>query len=216
MASPAVPHLDMDGKFLYFAFGSNLYDQRIRLNCPSAVRVGPGKLSGYRLAFNYNSLRWRGHVATIRDTEDGHLWGCIWVICTTELPALDFQEGVHIGLYRPLQVDVTSLDGMTLSVRTYQMTLPYEENARPSVVYKRVVSTGARQSGLPVDYLKYIDKIEDNGYDGPVEVECNLEYRQDAKTPHFHVETREFPPTDEPIEPQYIVPVVRRASDAVA
>jgi len=213
MATPAVPHENPDGKFLYFAFGSNLYDQRIRLNCPSAERVGPGKLVGYRLAFNYNSLRWRGHVATIEDSEGEHLWGCIWVICNTELAALDFQEGVHIGLYRPLQVDVTSLDGQTLSVRTYQMTLPYEENARPSVVYKRVVATGARQSGLPQDYLEHIDRIEDNGYDGPVEVECNLVYRQDAITPQFHVNTVEFPPVD---EPERILPVIRRASDVVA
>ncbi|OQV22268.1 putative Gamma-glutamylcyclotransferase [Hypsibius exemplaris] len=176
---------DPNGKFLYFAFGSNLFEDRIHINCPSAERVGPGKLFGYQLAFNYNSLRWRGHVATIKESEDDHLWGCIWTIKNSELHALDLQEGVHYGLYRPLSVQVTSPEGITLSVRTYQMTRPYEEDAKPSVVYKRIIALGAKQSNLPSDYLQFIDRIPDNGYDGPVEVECNLAYRQDSTEPQF-------------------------------
>lgn len=34
----------MSGKFLYFAYGSNLWSKRIHINNPSAVRVGIGKL----------------------------------------------------------------------------------------------------------------------------------------------------------------------------
>lgn len=65
------------------------------------------------------------------------------------------------------------------------MTLPYEENALPSVVYKRVMATGARESDLPAEYVSFIENLPDNGYDGPVEVECNLVYRQDSQRPHF-------------------------------
>lgn len=64
-----------EGRFLYFAFGSNLLEERLHISCPSARRVYPGKLNGYRLTFNYNSLRWRGHVATICEDEDSSLWG---------------------------------------------------------------------------------------------------------------------------------------------
>lgn len=34
----------MSGRFLYFAYGSNLWSKRIHINNPSAVRVGIGKL----------------------------------------------------------------------------------------------------------------------------------------------------------------------------
>ena len=44
---------DPGGRFLYFAFGSNLFADRIHINCPSAERVGPAKLFG-RVFF----LRW--------------------------------------------------------------------------------------------------------------------------------------------------------------
>lgn len=34
----------MGGKFLYFAYGSNLLKQRIHINNPTAIRIGTGKL----------------------------------------------------------------------------------------------------------------------------------------------------------------------------
>ena len=75
--------------FYYFAYGSNLFAERIHINCPSAVRLCPARLTGYHLAFNYNSLRWRGHVATIKESDRESMWGCIWVIRKADLPALD-------------------------------------------------------------------------------------------------------------------------------
>ena len=47
MASP--------GKFLYFAYGSNLSTERIHLNNPSAVAKGPALLKDFKLNFNYGS-----------------------------------------------------------------------------------------------------------------------------------------------------------------
>ena len=47
MASP--------GKFLYFAYGSNLSTDRIHLNNPSAVAKGPALLKDFKLNFNYGS-----------------------------------------------------------------------------------------------------------------------------------------------------------------
>ena len=86
-------------------------------------------------------------------------WLIDWLIHWLLPFFLSSQEGVHYGLYRPLQVDVTSIEGHSLSVRTYQMMRPYEENAKPSTVYKRVITMGARQSDLPGDYLQFIDSI---------------------------------------------------------
>ena len=43
------------GKFLYFAYGSNLSTERIHLNNPSAIAKGPALLKGFKLNFNYGS-----------------------------------------------------------------------------------------------------------------------------------------------------------------
>ncbi|KAJ8920297.1 hypothetical protein NQ315_011958 [Exocentrus adspersus] len=55
----------MDGKFLYFAYGSNLLEQRIHIQNPTAVRHDIGKLKDYQLDFITFSRRWKGASATI-------------------------------------------------------------------------------------------------------------------------------------------------------
>ena len=47
--------MEGSGKFLYFAYGSNLSSERIHLNNPSAIAKGPAVLDGYKLDFNYGS-----------------------------------------------------------------------------------------------------------------------------------------------------------------
>lgn len=79
---------DLNSRFLYFAFGSNLLEERLHLSCPSAARLSAARLPGYALTFNYNSLRWRGHAATIKEEQQGATWGCIWSISKNELEAL--------------------------------------------------------------------------------------------------------------------------------
>ena len=61
---------------------------------------------------------------------------------------------------------------------TYQLFeeryLPEGSDCRPSTVYKRVIVQGARENGLPADYIKKLESIEDNGYDGDVDVKLPL------------------------------------------
>ena len=61
---------------------------------------------------------------------------------------------------------------------TYQLLkeryLPEGSDCRPSNVYKRVIIEGAKENGLPEHYIKMLNEIEDNGYDGKVEVQLPL------------------------------------------
>ena len=43
--------LEMNERFLYFAYGSNLKSKRVKINSPSAEFLGWAVLNGYRLAF---------------------------------------------------------------------------------------------------------------------------------------------------------------------
>jgi len=58
------------GKFLYFAFGSNLLRERLHISNPSAVFKAVARLPAHRLEFNYFSRRWQGAAATVVEAED--------------------------------------------------------------------------------------------------------------------------------------------------
>ncbi len=51
--------------FLYFAYGSNLLKERIRINNTSAVFKTVGRLDGYHLDFDRKTTMWHGCAATI-------------------------------------------------------------------------------------------------------------------------------------------------------
>ncbi|KAG8228950.1 hypothetical protein J437_LFUL007701 [Ladona fulva] len=158
--------------FLYFGFASNMLEKRVRLSCPSAQRKGKGKLKGYKLDFNYRSERWKGAMATLTEDPNGVVWGAVWEIPISSRMELDRKEGVESGVYRVLEVKV-DCDGEFLSCWAYQCTRPFDQDRRPSPFYKSVILEGARETFLPFDYVKMLESIEDNGYQG--EVDWNLE-----------------------------------------
>jgi hypothetical protein len=85
------------------------------------------------------------------------------------------QEGVHQGIYKPLTVKVTTVNGETLNCRCYQQICEWEVDRRPSVVYKNIMIKGAKENGVPEDYIKNnLENIEDNGYNGEVQVKMDL------------------------------------------
>ncbi|XP_063242880.1 gamma-glutamylcyclotransferase-like isoform X3 [Bacillus rossius redtenbacheri] len=174
----------MASKFLYFAYGSNLLAQRLHINNPSAVRVAAAKLENYRLDFGtVPSRSWGGTPATIVPDDSEHCWGAVWEIDLADLPSLDRQEGVGEGLYFPRNVTVTSLDGERYLCRTYQLTetppalgrnqtRPLE--SRPSYIYWQVIIQGARESGLPQEYIQKLNNIQHNGYNGTVAIPVQI------------------------------------------
>ena len=93
------------GKFLYFAFGSNLLAERIHIMNPSAVFKSVGKVKGYKLDFGYFSQRWQGAAATITQDPNSTVYGVIWELEQEHQETLDQQESVP-RVYRRIQVEV--------------------------------------------------------------------------------------------------------------
>ncbi|XP_075995616.1 gamma-glutamylcyclotransferase a [Genypterus blacodes] len=156
------------GRFLYFAFGSNLLKERLQLANPSAIFHAIGLLKDHELNFGLwgenEKTSWHGGVATIQSCPGAEVWGVIWTLNNEHLDSLDDQEGVPSGAYTPLEVAVETDDGMMLC-RTYQMN-----NFRPSPPspqYKQVVCRGAEQNGLPLGYIEKLEAIQTNNYSGP-------------------------------------------------
>lgn len=169
--------------FTYFAYGSNLLQQRIQLLNPSAKRYGIGKLIDYQLNFNGFTKRWKGAPATIVPKSGSSVWGALWELDMEHMASLDEQEGVTSKVYFPKQVDVELIDGTVKNCRVYQLCdnaaaidnicdLP--ENQKPSKVYLKTIILGARESKLPEDYMRFLESIPHNGYDGDIGIDLKL------------------------------------------
>ncbi|XP_029022541.1 gamma-glutamylcyclotransferase a [Betta splendens] len=156
------------GRFMYFAFGSNLLKERLQLANPSAVFCTTGRLKDYELNFGlwerHVDNAWHGGVATIEFCPGAEVWGVIWTLSNEHLTSLDDQEGVGLGQYSPLEVSVETDRGLMLC-RTYQMNNFHA--CPPSPQYKQVVCLGAEQNRLPPEYLKRLEVIQTNNYSGP-------------------------------------------------
>jgi hypothetical protein len=133
------------------------------LNNPDATRHCLAKLSDWKLKFNGQSKFWGGCSADIAPEKGSTVIGVVWIV--KDLAPLDRQE----FCYRPIQVDVESLtDGTIMNCRTYVQEDYYKKLCDghprlPSLAYKNVVIAGARESGLPQDYIDSIKNMQDNG-----------------------------------------------------
>lgn len=169
--------------FLYFAYGSNLSSERIKVQNPSAVAVGPALLEDYKLDFNFHSKRWHGAPATIQAEPGSQVYGVLWKLHLDNLSSLDNQEGVKSKIYNRFQVEVRTLKDGVLSQEkssafSYQLhpdrCTSTGKDKQPSKVYLNVMLNGARENQLPQDYIKKLEAIEHNRYEGTVEVSLPL------------------------------------------
>ncbi|XP_055298889.1 gamma-glutamylcyclotransferase-like isoform X2 [Sitodiplosis mosellana] len=165
-------------KFLYFAYGSNMWTKRIHMRNPSAVRKGSAQLKGYRLDFyqpvGEPSPVWNGSRATVVEDENYTVWGAVYEIDLKHLPSLDAQEGVNSKRYVPITKEIVTSDEEVLTCRSYQLTeqptnavnlsdptIPLER--KPSKTYIDVIMLGAEENQLPEEYLGFLKRIVHNG-----------------------------------------------------
>ena len=155
--------------FLYFAFGSNLDEARLRIHCPSARFVLPARLPDHRLAFSIESKRnWHGGVADIVPRAGDEVWGALWTIAGEHGRVLDEQEGVFRDppAYRRYRVTVATTSADSVTCRSYQVVSPDARGFAPSPAYLDTILRGARACGLPAHYIAQLEAIEHNGYQG--------------------------------------------------
>lgn len=169
--------------FTYFAYASNLLAKRIRINNPSAVRIGIGKLNNYQLTFNKYSNRWKGCSATIIPHNGRNVWGAIWQLDLKHMSVLDAQEGVLQNIYMPLTVPVELPNDSFRDCRVFQQCNVPNTNENihqlaldrlPSKVYLDIILDGAKESGLPKYYQQFLKTIPHNGYDGEIDINLDL------------------------------------------
>lgn len=151
---------------LYFAYGSNMDPDQMKCRCPSAKCTCRAKLPDHRLAFTRKSSNRGCGVADAVQDEGHDVWGGVYEIDEQDVACLDSCEGYRPG--RPKQRNAYVRDECTvleegdpehpLEVWTY-FANPQPDPPPPSDEYIQTIIKGAREWGLPEEYVRELGSI---------------------------------------------------------
>jgi len=144
---------------LYFAYGSNLRAAQMRRLCPGHQYLGRARLDGYRLAFTLPDEEWQGGVADVIISSGDTVWGALYRLREADLVALDAYEGFDPAgpseaneyVRRRIMVSAES-EHRDVEAWCYFVRAPRGYVA-PSERYCDALIEGARERGLPADYV---------------------------------------------------------------
>lgn len=169
---------------LYFAYGSNLNLEQMRVRCPKHQVIGPARLPGYRLGFYGYSMNWDGAVATIIAEAGAEVWGVLYQLNIGDWGQLDRFENVKddgTGDYFHMPVEVINQQG-ELQEATAYVKATLGTTVCPSTEYLQTILQGMESHQLPETYVAGLRSLETKpaGYavprrknlDGPVGNAC--------------------------------------------
>lgn len=136
---------------LYAAYAGNLDPQRMSERCPHSPLRGTGWLSGWRLTFGGEDHGWDGAVATIVPDHFEQVFVAVYDITDEDQAELESWESVDTGLYRPLRVRISMLDGEVVAT-TY--VLDAFEGGLPSASHLGAIADAAEAGSAPDDYVQ--------------------------------------------------------------
>ncbi|NPC59308.1 gamma-glutamylcyclotransferase family protein [Caenimonas soli] len=140
---------------MYFAYGSNMAQERLRARVPSAETVGVGILKGYELKFHKIGKDKSGKCdASKVNNKQGEVYGVLYSVLRKELTLLDRYEGAGYG-YERQTVVVQRPPDEEVAAETYLATR-VDAAFRPFDWYREHVLRGARAANLPDSYIQAI------------------------------------------------------------
>ena len=146
---------------IYFAYGSNMDETRMRERCPSARFLFKARLPGFRLDFTRFSTGNRCGAADIILDSSATVWGVVYHIKDEHKTALEKAEGVPVRAYEPFTVDIHP-DGdraQRIKATTYVVVTKEDPRPRPNAQYKALLLNGAKSWNLPADYIVDLESI---------------------------------------------------------
>lgn len=128
---------------------------RLRERVPSARAIGPARLARHTLRWQKASIDGSGKCDVVTTGSDSdEVWGVLFEFDGSEKSALDRAEGLGKG-YAAKSIDVFAASGMVAAM-TYYATIT-KSSLKPYHWYKALVVAGAREHGLPEDYVAAIE-----------------------------------------------------------
>jgi gamma-glutamylcyclotransferase len=123
---------------------------------PDHCALGPAELRDHRLAFLRRSIRWGAGAADILPAPGESVWGVLWELGGT-MEGIDVKEGRGFA-YRRREVQVL-LDGEPRAAVAYDVIHKKPAHVPPAVEYMALLLAGAREHGLPEDYVERLEAI---------------------------------------------------------
>lgn len=136
---------------LYFAYGSNMSTKRLRERIPNAQPIGAAALNDYEFSCNKKSKD-SSSKGNISPRKNATTWGVLFEIPLDDLKRLDEIEGgyerIAINVLRGNQ----SIESVTYISQRISTAPPYDW-------YMNYIIEGAREHGLPDDYIQSLSRI---------------------------------------------------------
>jgi len=148
-----------DRTYLYFAYGSNLSTERLQARVPSARARCRGRLTRHALRWHKLGRDGSGKCDIVPTTTSSVVWGVLFDVSRDEKHALDAVEGLGIGYFEK-EVRIVTDDGERRALTYHANPARIDAALRPFDWYKDHVVRGAREHGLPADYIRELERVE--------------------------------------------------------
>jgi gamma-glutamylcyclotransferase len=144
---------------LNFAYGSNLLAERLLARVPKARFVGVGKITNWRFALNIHSTDGSAKANAIYTGRlEDVLQGALYELDEAGKAVLDRFEDVG-GAYRIEQATAETAGGPREVYLYAGNPSRFVENQPPYDWYLGFILAGARQRGLPAEFIKRLEAV---------------------------------------------------------
>ena len=152
----------MQSSTSYFAYGSNLYPNRLEQRVGSCRIVGVARLSAFRLSFHKRGKDGSAKCDAYKTGDDRHsVYGVVYVLSDNQLAILNDIEGLGAGYeLETSQVQIIQ-SAQLINAHLYVTQNAYiDVSLAPYSWYLDFVLYGARIQGLPSAYISQLEKTK--------------------------------------------------------
>lgn len=140
----------------YFAYGSNMEHKQMQKRCPNSKYLMKAQLQGYKFVYDGYSETRGCAVANIVKDKDNIVWGGLFEVTDECIKMLDKYEGVPTA-YQKKTIEVRDEQNNLYKAIVY-LREP-QKVGRPSDGYRKILIDGAKDCGLPEEYVEKFIKI---------------------------------------------------------
>ncbi|MCS6936110.1 MAG: gamma-glutamylcyclotransferase [Candidatus Bipolaricaulota bacterium] len=145
----------------YFAYGSNMnvrrMEDRVRRR---GIERKLGYIQDYKMVFNKLASESKGTgYANIIPQSGAIVYGVLYKLTEKEMKTLDKYERVDEGHYQRKKLEITVEENEQVTAYVY-VALRTKEGLRPTQDYLKCIIEGAKENGLPQDYIQQLETLE--------------------------------------------------------